>query len=94
MYGESILILIGGFILFPYAYAEREKIGIGILFIAILYLAIISFQVYQFIYACNARVIKDKIILKKQFREAKTYSFDKIGTPTSFQINHYGLKVP
>lgn len=57
----------------------------GMVFGILIYTALVFFTTYQFIFTCDARVKGDKVILKKLFRPAKSYTIDKIGYPTSFQ---------
>ena len=55
--------------------------------IAILAISVlICLTVYQFIFVCTAKIVGDTLVLKKQFRPEKTYSFDKIGQPKSLQL--------
>ena len=65
---------------------KYQEFHIGMVLAGILLLALVGFQIYLYAYVCDARVVGDKIILKKKFRPAKTYSFDKIGYPSSFQF--------
>ena len=41
---------------------------IGMVIGTIVFLGLTGFVIYQFIYACDARIVNDKIVLKKQFR--------------------------
>ncbi|NER17613.1 hypothetical protein [Spongiivirga citrea] len=84
LYGGSLLVL---FMIPILIFATKEQeFHMGMLLAGIIFLALIGFLIYLFIYTCDARIIEDKIILKKQFRRAKSYSFDRIGYPTSFQL--------
>ncbi|MBL3657931.1 hypothetical protein [Fulvivirga sediminis] len=63
-----------------------QDFHMGMLLSAAVFLASVSFLIYLFAYSCDARIVGDKIVLKKQFRPAKSYTFDQIGYPTSFQL--------
>ncbi|HRF37999.1 MAG TPA: hypothetical protein PK198_04350 [Saprospiraceae bacterium] len=65
---------------------QEQEFHIGMLIGGIIFLVFTGFVIYQFIYVCDARVVGGKVVLRKKFRPAKTYSFDKIGYPTSFQL--------
>ena len=55
--------------------------------IAILAISVlICLTAYQFMFVCTAKIVGDTLVLKKQFRPEKTYSFDKIGQPKSLQL--------
>lgn len=58
----------------------------GMVLAGLIYLALVGFEIYLFVYSCDARINGDKLVLKKLFRTEKTYTFDKIGEPSSFQI--------
>lgn len=47
---------------------------------------LISYVVYQFLYMCHAKIIDDKLVLKKSFRPAKSYLFKKIVYVNSFEL--------
>ena len=50
-------------------------------------LFMIGCVIYGYINICDAQIIDNKTLkLKKIFRPSKTYSFDKIGYPSSLQI--------
>jgi len=66
----------------------EQKFHVGMIIGPLVFIALIGFIIYQFIYVCDARVVDDKLILKKQFRPAKSYSFDRIGYPTSFRLKN------
>jgi len=84
LYGGGLLVLIMTPVM---ALAmTAQKFHGGMLLGGALYMVLIGFMIYLFVYTCDARVIGDKIILKKQFRPSKAYSFDRIGYPTSFQL--------
>ncbi|SHI61002.1 hypothetical protein [Aquimarina spongiae] len=74
------LLAIGLFAVIEYEFNERMLLG------GVLLLLLVVLVIYQFLYACDARIVGDKIVLKKKFRRAKSYSFDKIGYPDSFQL--------
>lgn len=65
---------------------KEQEFHIGMVIGVIFYLALIGFLIYQFLYVSDARIVGDKIILKKKFKPSKSYSFDKIGYPESFQL--------
>ena len=83
LYGGSLLVLLMIPILI-FAIKEQE-FHIGMVIGGIVLVALVGFLIYQFLYVCDARIIGDKIVLKKKFKPSKSYSFDKIGYPTSFQ---------
>lgn len=84
LYGGGILCLI--FIPIFFFVLTNQRFHIGMLIGGLGLLLLTGFVVYQFIYACDARIINDTLVLKKQFRLPKSYSFDRIGYPTSFQL--------
>jgi len=59
---------------------------VGILIAILVYILLLSFIAFQFLYLCHAEVKGDVLILKKQFRAKKIYSFDKIGSVSSFRL--------
>lgn len=65
---------------------QEQEFHMGMLLAGAIFIALIGFIVYLFIFLCDARVIGDKLVLKKKFRAAKHYSFDKIGYPKSFHL--------
>ncbi|ADY28942.1 hypothetical protein [Cellulophaga lytica] len=65
---------------------QDQDFHMGMIVAAAVFIALIGFIVYQFMYICDARVIGDKLVLKKKFRAAKHYPFDKIGYPKSFHL--------
>ncbi|MCL5246563.1 hypothetical protein M4I21_12130 [Cellulophaga sp. 20_2_10] len=58
-----------------------------IVFFGLVLLIIIGLIAYQFMYICNAYIVGEKLILKKQFRAAKSYSIHKIGSIHSVYIS-------
>lgn len=84
LYGGSILLLV----MIPIFISEikEQELHIGIIIGGIIFIALCGFLIYQFIYVCDARIIGNKIVLKKKFRPSKSYSFDRIGYPGSFQL--------
>lgn len=65
---------------------KNKELEVVMILAGIIFLVLIGFWVYLFIYSREARVIGDKMILKKQFRSSKTYSFDRISYPISFRL--------
>lgn len=51
-------------------------------------LIIVVLIIYQFMYACEAKIVDNKLMLTKQFRPTKYYAFDKIKDVSSFKIKH------
>lgn len=84
LYGGTLLFILITPVLF--SLVQDQEFHSGMVIAGILFLALIGFLIYLFIYVCDARVVGDKLILKKQFRPSKSYSFDKIGIPKSFQL--------
>ncbi|UOY05811.1 hypothetical protein L0P88_17950 [Muricauda sp. SCSIO 64092] len=84
LYGGSLLLLFMVPILV--LVIMEQKFHMGMVVAGIAFLGLIGFLIYLFMYTCDARIIGDKIVLKKQFRPTKEYSFDKIGYPTSFRL--------
>lgn len=82
IYIELIAVLIGGYILF-FRFIQNE-FEVWMLIIGVQFLVFTAFFIYQLIYACEARVTNDKLVLKKLFRPSKSYSFEKIGNLRSF----------
>jgi hypothetical protein len=89
LYGSILIILVFVPMIIFTSNDKPFHMGKPIAFIGISVLIFLT--IYQFIYVCTAKVVGDKLILKKQFRPEKTYSFDKIGQPKSLQLgsNHY-----
>lgn len=84
LYGMALLCLLC-IPLFVFTWKNQE-LHVGMLIAPILLIVLMSFVVYQFLYVCTATIVADKLVLKKKFRAAKSYSFDAIGYPTSFQL--------
>jgi hypothetical protein len=83
LYGSAGLILFVGF--FSILAILDGPVHGGTILAMILLLVLIGIVAYMFVYVCDARIIDNKLVLKKQFRPAKAYSFDKIGFPSSFK---------
>lgn len=84
IYGGALLILICiPAVVFVMTYQEFHM---GMVIAGLGFLLLIGFSIFLIVFACDARVIGDKLVLKKQFRSSKSYSFDKIGYPSSFKI--------
>lgn len=84
LYGGSILTL--SMVPILILASMEQELHMGMVLPGIIFLVLVGFTAYLFIYICDARIINDKIVLKKKFRPSKTYTFDKIGYPTSFQL--------
>lgn len=65
---------------------KEQGFHMGLLVAAVVLISLIGFLIYQFLYVCDAWIKEDKIVLKKKFKPAKSYAFDKIGTLESFQL--------
>ncbi len=63
----------------------HQKFHGGMVIGILILLVLIGFLTYQFIFACKAQLSGNMLILKKQFRPAKSYSFDKILSVSSFK---------
>jgi hypothetical protein len=63
----------------------NQKFHGGMVIGILILLVLIGFLTYQFIFACKAQLSGNTLILKKQFRPAKSYSFDKIFSVSSFK---------
>ncbi|CAM1361477.1 hypothetical protein [Tenacibaculum xiamenense] len=74
----------------PVAYDRVIKNGSTglMLFTGIFLLGMIALQIYLFRFVCTAKVENGVLIMKKLFRPAKEYSFDKIGEPKSIRIKN------
>ena len=83
LYGGAILLILVSVAI--YLVAPREMTN-GVIIGGIIYVALVCFMVYLFLYTSSAKVTDEKVILKKQFRPAKSYGFDKIGELSSFTI--------
>ena len=84
LYGGSLLVLLMTPVLI-FTLKEQE-FHIGMVIGIIVFIAMVGFLIYQFLYVCDAKIIGDKIVLKKKFKPSKSYSFDRIGYPESFQL--------
>src|SRR5690606_9365029 len=84
LYGGSLLVLLMIPVLF--FVLKEQEFHIGMVIGVIVFVALVVFLIYQFLYVCNAKIIGDKIVLKKKFKPSKSYSFDRIGYPESFQL--------
>jgi hypothetical protein len=84
LYGGAFLVIV----ITPLIYSilTDQKFHFGMLIAIAFYIGLTGFIIYQFLYVADAKVSTDRITLQKQFRPAKTYTFDKIGYPTSFRI--------
>ena len=59
-------------------------------------LSITAFFINRLIFACDAKIIQDKLILTKQFRSSKSYTFDKIeriSSSRSWNVKHITVKM-
>jgi len=84
LYGGALLCIM---MITPiYLAITNQRFHFGMIFGSLLFLLLISFVIYQFIYVCDARIIDDKLVLKKNFRPSKSYTFDKIDYVSSFQL--------
>lgn len=84
IYGGALFVL--SFIPVLYLVVTNQDFHPGMVLGGLIFLALIGFIIYLFIFTCDARVIGDKLVLKKQFRASKSYTFDRIGYPSSFQL--------
>lgn len=84
LYGGSILVL--AIVPILVLTTRSGEISFRLIFTYAFFLAMVAFMIYLFKHTCSARVVGDQIVLKKQFRPAKSYSFDKIGYPRSFRL--------
>lgn len=84
LYGMALLCL--GCIPFFIFVWKNQELHMGMLLAPIFLMVLIGFVIYQFIYVCTAKVIGDKLVLKKKFRPAKVYNFHAIEYPISFQL--------
>ncbi|MCB4797967.1 hypothetical protein [Neotamlana laminarinivorans] len=84
LYGGSVLVLFMIPVLI--SVIKEQKFNGGMVIGGIVFVALVGFLIYQFIYVCNAKIIGDKIVLKKKFKPSKSYNFDRIGYPKSFQL--------
>lgn len=84
LYGALILLILISIVI--YLFLPERKMDNGMIIGGIIYVALVCFIVYLFIYLSSAKVIDGKVILKKQFRPAKSYGFDKIGELSSFRL--------
>lgn len=82
LYGGLLLVLLMTPIIF-FA-TQGQEFHIGMIIAGLIYLGLVGFIIYQFMYVSNAKIIGDKLVLKKQFRPAKSYAFHQIGYPTTF----------
>ncbi|MCH3884164.1 hypothetical protein [Tenacibaculum aquimarinum] len=86
LYGGALLYLIMIPVIFKAI--ESESFHIGMLFAGAITLAMAGFLVYQFKFVCSAKIVNNKLILKKQFHSPETYTFDKIGDISSFRLKN------
>ncbi|WP_300024163.1 hypothetical protein [uncultured Maribacter sp.] len=71
--------------LFYFLFKQEPEFHVKMLIFGAIIIAIVGLAIYQFLFSSDARIVDDKLILKKIFRPSKSYSFDKIGYPSSFQ---------
>ena len=84
LYGGALLCIM---MITPiYLAITNQRFHIGMIIGLMLFLLLIGFVIYQFIYVCDARIIDNKLVLKKKFRSSKAYTFDKIDYISSFQL--------
>ncbi|MBV7440544.1 hypothetical protein KRX57_03860 [Weeksellaceae bacterium TAE3-ERU29] len=83
LYIGAILLILVSVIIYLFVPLKMDN---GVIIGGLIYLMLFCFVVYLFMYMSTAKVIDGKVILKKQFRPAKSYEFDKIGELSSFRI--------
>ena len=86
LYGGSLLYLVMIPVIFKAI--ESKNFHIGMLFAGAVAIVMAGFLIYQFKYVCNAKIINNKLVLKKQFSSPETYTFDKIGDISSFRLKN------
>jgi hypothetical protein len=59
---------------------------IGIIIGIVIYLFVLLIIVSQFNTNCDARIIDNKLVLKKMYKSAKSYSFDRIAKVESSRL--------
>ncbi len=69
-----------------YSIITKQEFNVGMVIAIGVYLLLSGFIIYQFLYVCDARVNTQQLTMKKLFRPAKVYSFDKIGEISSFRV--------
>ena len=83
---STLLILIISPIFYLLLKISGFPIG-GIIITTSCFSFMIGCIIYGYINICDAQIIDNKtLLLKKIFRSSKTYTFDKIGYPSSLQI--------
>lgn len=84
VYGGLILILIS----LPLVINSAKEKGFhsGTIIGGIILLAFIVFMVNLFNNMCEAKIMGDKVVLKKQFTKINSYSFDRIGSISSINL--------
>lgn len=82
LYGGLILILIMAPIIVEAS--QAQEFHFGMILAGLIYLGLVGLMIYQFMYVSSAIISGDKLVLKKQFRPAKSYGFHQIGYPTTF----------
>lgn len=66
--------------------ALNDGVHAGTIVGGVFFIGILGFAVYQFVYTCTARIVGDKLVLKKQFKPAQEYLFHQIGNVSSFRL--------
>jgi hypothetical protein len=84
LYGGALLIVF--IVPVTFLAMTEQKFHVGMVFGLLILLALVGFLIYQFIFACKAQLSDVSLTLKKQFRPAKSYSFDKICSVSSFTL--------
>lgn len=65
---------------------ENSKLGTGQIFSLVLFVVLVGLTLYLIFSLCEVKVIENEIRFKKIFGPERTYSFDKIGYPSSFRF--------
>lgn len=68
-----------------YFFAEGQEFHAGMLMAIVVLFATLALIIYQFVYVASAHVVDNQLILKKQFRPKKVYSFDSIGDVSALE---------
>lgn len=81
--GSAILVIVVPFLI---AVLGKQEFHMGWVVVCLVVFLYLGFIIYQFIYVCDARVVGNKILMKKKFRPAKSYTFDQIADTSVFHL--------
>lgn len=85
---SMILMVITSLIFVPVIFLmqQKQEISFWIILGDLLLIALVGFVFYLLFNVCIARIINDKLILRKLFKSKKEFSFNQIQKVSSFRL--------